>query len=263
MGRMDNFVALLIMALVQGVAEWFPISSSGHLVLLSRILRVENSIQTDVAMHFGTLVAVFVYFGRDITAIIEDVLKGRWGSKNARIGGLIVVASIPAAIVGFVFEKYFEVAFSSLLIVMIGFLITAVILVIASLDLRVKKVEKENMGWLRALWIGCAQALAIFPGISRSGSTISAGLLSGLDEGDAMRFSFLLSIPAVFGASIVSIGNNTLPRELVWATLVSFIAGMISIHALLKIVVNSRKNLRWFALYCFLLAAGIGIYLLF
>ena len=260
---MGNFIALMVLAVLQGITEWFPISSSGHLVLFSKILGYSNSVEMDVAMHFGTLMAVFVYFGKDIIDILEDLLKGRWASPRARIGWFILVASVPTAIIGFIFKKYFELAFESLAIVALGFAITSVVLMIASLDLGKKRVEKENMGFFRAFWIGVAQAVAIFPGISRSGSTISAGLFSGLDERDAMRFSFLLSIPAVFGASLVSIGNNVLPKELFWATLVSFVVGMATIHLLLKVVLTSRKNLRWFALYVLLLAIGIGIYLLF
>ncbi len=290
---MGNFLVLFILAVIQGITEWLPVSSSGHLVLFSRIFGYANSLEMDVAMHFGTLMAVFVYFGKDIIDIIEDILKGRWKSPRARIGWLILLGSVPAAVIGFSFEKYFEAAFGSLEIVALGFLITAVILLIASLDFsaiiensgnkvtnspefskgqffktddatnRIVHRKKKDIGLFGALFVGCAQALAIFPGISRSGSTISAGLLTGLDEKDAMRFSFLLSIPAVFGASLVTIGNKTLPSEMLWATLVSFVIGMASIHLLLKVLLTSRKNLRWFALYVFLLALGIGAYLLF
>jgi undecaprenyl-diphosphatase len=119
------------------------------------------------------------------------------------------------------------------------------------------------MGYWKALLIGCAQAIAIFPGISRSGSTISAGLLAGLTEKDAVKFSFLLAAPAIFGASILEIGNNVLPREMIWATLAAFVVGLLTIHIMLKLIVKNRKNLRWFALYCLLLALGIGVYLLF
>ncbi|MDP1696162.1 MAG: undecaprenyl-diphosphate phosphatase [archaeon] len=257
---MDNFIILFLLAVIQGITEWLPVSSSGHLVLASRIFGYPNSIEMDVAMHFGTLMAVFVYFGKDIVDIIEDILKGKWKSSKAKTGWLILIGSIPAGIIGFAFEKYFEVAFGSLGIVALGFLITAVILLIASLDFSAIR-KKKDLSVFGALFVGCAQALAIFPGISRSGSTISAGLLSGLTEKEAMRFSFLLSIPAIFGASLVTIGNRTLPSEMLWATLVSFFVGMASIHLLLKVLLTSKKNLRWFALYVLLLALGIGIYL--
>lgn len=259
---MTDAISLLILAIVQGFSEWFPISSSGHLVLLSGLLGVENSVEMDVALHFGTLMAVFVYFGKDITDILEDMLKGRWGSEKAKLGWMVAVATIPAAFFGFVFKEYFEAAFSSLGLVGIGFAITALLLLIASLDFKSMKGKAYEMGWGKALFVGLMQTVAIFPGISRSGSTIAGGLFSGLSEKEAVRFSFLMSIPAIFGAAILEIGNKPIPREFIWATLVSFIAGMASIHLLLKILVNSRRNLRWFALYCLLLAVGIGVWLL-
>jgi undecaprenyl-diphosphatase len=260
---MENFIAAIILAIVQGLTEWLPVSSSGHLVLFHNILGYQPGLMFDVAVHFGTLMAVFVYFGREIVDIAEDFLKLRTKSPNFRLGLLLIAASIPAAVIGFVFQKYFELAFSSLIVVAFGFAITAVILFIASLDLNKLRTRKEEMGYLKAIWIGCAQALAIFPGISRSGSTISAGLLAGLTEKDAVKFSFLLAAPAIFGASIIEIGNNKLPSEMIWATLAAFAVGLLTIHLMLKFVLTNRKNLRWFAVYCLLLALGLGTYLIF
>lgn len=262
---MNEFVSALILAIVQGFTEWLPVSSSGHLVLFHKLLGYEQNLAFDVTVHFGTLMAVFVYFGKDIVDIVEDFLKLKTKSVNFKLGLLIIAATIPAALIGYVFESYFVSAFSSIGIVAIGFLITSVLLTISSLDyfrIKNKGLKKEELSWLGALFVGCAQALAIFPGISRSGSTISAGLVSGLKEKDAVKFSFLMSAPVIFGASILEIGNNKLPSEFIWATLVSFIIGLISIHFMLKIVISSRKNLRWFALYCLLLALGIFGYLM-
>lgn len=257
---MSDLLASLIIAVVQGIAEWFPISSSGHLVLFSYLLDYKGSLQFDVALHFGTLMAVFVYFGKDIVDIIEALLKGRWASQEARMGLLLIVASIPAAIIGFFFERFIEQAFSSLGVVALGFGITALLLFIASLDFN---GESRKIGYWQALVIGVSQAFAILPGISRSGSTISAGLLLGLDEKSAVKFSFLMSIPVVFGAGIVTIGNERLSPDLIWATFAAFIAGLATIHLLLKIIIHSKKNLRWFGAYALLLALGLGIYLIF
>src|SRR3989344_1953272 len=101
---MNEFIASVILAVIQGLSEWLPISSSGHLVLFSRILGYENSVAFDVALHFGTLMAVFVYFGRDIFNIIEDYLKGKWRSDNAKLGYLLIIATIPAAAIGYLFK---------------------------------------------------------------------------------------------------------------------------------------------------------------
>jgi len=257
---MENLISAIILAIVQGLTEWLPVSSSGHLVLFQQLLNYQPGLLFDVAVHFGTLMAVFVYFGKDIIDIIEAILKGRWKTDKTKLGFLIIVATIPAAIIGILFKSVFESAFSSLAVVAWGFGITALLLIISSLDFKFNK--KKTPSWIDALWIGLAQALAILPGISRSGSTISSGLLRGLDEKSAMRFSFLMSIPIVFGAGIVEIGNQRLSPDLIWATLIAFFIGLATIHLLLKFVAKDKKNLRWFALYLILLAIGLGLWLL-
>ena len=275
----NELFSALILAIVQGITEWLPISSSGHLVLFESLLNYNGGLAFGVALHFGTLMAVFVYFGRDITEIIKDVFTGRWNTEYGKMGVLIAVASIPAAIVGFLVKDVFESVLSNLGIVALGFGITGLFLFIASLDLthppnpkKTKLISKSNsvidnnemrkLGYGKAFLVGIAQALSIVPGISRSGATISSGVLLGLGEKSAMKFAFLMSIPIIFGANIISIGNETLPSELIWATLVSFIVGLLFIHLVFKYLLVKRKNFRWFAVYCLLLAAGIGIYLL-
>jgi undecaprenyl-diphosphatase len=257
---MNDFINAMILAIVQGLSEWLPVSSSGHLVLFQEILNYHPGLEFDVALHFGTLMAVFVYFGKEIMDIIEAVLKGKWSSQEAKIGFLIIIATIPAAVIGYLFRDLFETAFTSLSVVAWGFAITGLILIIASLDFGENK--KKNPSWIDAIWIGFAQTLAIFPGISRSGSTISSGLLRGLDEKSAMKFSFLMSIPVIFGAGILEIGDNKLLGEMIWATLLAFFVGLATIHILLKFISKNKKNLRWFACYALLLAIGIGVYLL-
>jgi undecaprenyl-diphosphatase len=258
---MNELISSIILAIVQGLTEWLPLSSSGHLVLFERLLDFNASVAFDVALHFGTLMAVFVYFGKDIVDIIEAFLKGKFKSENGRLGILLIIATIPAAIIGYIFKKFFESAFSSLEVVAIGFGITGLVLIIASMEL--KKAHKKEPSYYDSFLIGLAQAVAIFPGVSRSGSTISAGLLSGLDEKVAIRFSFLMSIPVIFGAGILEIGNNRLSGDLIWATLVAFVVGLATIHFLLKFVSKQKKNLRWFAAYVLLLAIAIIIYLVF
>ena len=167
---MENLISALILAIVQGLTEWLPVSSSGHLVLFSQILNYNSSIMFDVAVHFGTLMAVFVYFGKDIIAILEDLLKFRRGSQNFKLGLLLIVATIPAALIGYFFKDFFELAFSSLGLVALGFAITSLFLFISSLDFSNLIVKINELGFGRALMIGLAQAVAIFPGISRSGN---------------------------------------------------------------------------------------------
>ncbi len=258
---MDSFFAALILAIVQGITEWIPVSSSGHLVLFHTLLGYHPPLLFDVALHFGTLMSVFVYFGKDIMDILEALLKRRFHSQPGRLGLLLLLATIPAGVIGLLFHAYIEAFFSSLLITALGFAITGLVLFIASSDFF--PPTKRTPSFPDAFLVGLAQAVAILPGISRSGTTLSAGLLRGLDEKSAMRFSFLLSIPAIFGAGIIEIGNNSLSPELLWATLLSFIIGLLTIHLFLNFVSKSRKNLRWFAAYVLALAFGILMYLLF
>lgn len=257
---MNNFISMIILAVVQGLTEWLPVSSSGHLVFVSSLLGFVNNIEFDVAVHFGTLLAVFVYFGRDITDIVEAILKGKWNSEKGKLGWLIVLGSAPAGVIGILFKDYFEAAFSSLLIVGFSFIITGMILTIASFDFRGRK---EMPGWKGALFVGFAQALAIMPGISRSGSTIAAGLISKLDMKNALRFSFLLAIPAVFGANIVSMGNQTLNSALIFPTFVAFLVGLGTIHLIFRHLLTTPRRLRWFAGYAFVLGVVVLIYSVF
>lgn len=256
----NELISALILAVIQGITEWLPVSSSGHLVLAEKILDFKGGLQFDVTLHLGTLMAVFVYFGKDIMMIIEDLAKRKWHTENSRLGFLIIIATIPAAIIGFIFNNIVEIAFSSLGIVAIGFSITALLLWITAYSKKPKKNKKIKIR--EAIIVGIAQIFALFPGISRSGTTIAAGILSGLSEKDAMKFSFLISIPIIFGASIFEIGNQRLQTSLIWATLVSFIVGLISINLLYKKILTNKKNLFWFGLYLFILAIAIGFWLI-
>ena len=257
---MNQLISALLMAVLQGIAEWFPVSSSSHLVLLSHLLGFTNTLEFDVTLHFGTLMAVFVYFGRDITDIIEALLKGQWKSENGKLGLMLIVATIPAAILGFLLRNVLNESINNLGLMALGLSVTGMFLLVAYFGSKGKKAKKIN--YKIAGLIGLAQAFSIFRGISRTGSTYGSGLLLGLDEKNAIKFSFLLSIPIVFGANLVEIGNKTLPKEYIFAALVSFLVGLLMINVSCKYVLSNRKNLKWFGIYVLLLAAGIGIYLL-
>jgi undecaprenyl-diphosphatase len=246
----NDYIPALILAFIQGMTEWIPVSSSGHLVLFERILNYPGGLEFEVALHFGTLMAVFVYFGREITDIIRDFLSGSWKSDNGKMAWFLIIASLPAAIIGFFAMNYFESFFSEFKIITLGFALTGVILLIVSITPSYRK----DLNFPIVLMIGFAQALAIIPGISRSGVTISTAILLGLSEKKAMKFSFLMAIPIIFGASLISLGTESLSPDLIWATLVSFVVGLITIHFLFNYILISRKNFRWFGIYCLLLA---------
>lgn len=254
----NELIASIIVAIVQGITEWLPVSSSGHIALFQELLGYEQGLLFDVALHFGTLAAVFVYFGKDIVEIIRDVITGKWKTDNGRLGILIIIATIPAAIIGVLFNDIFESAYTGLAIVAFGFAVTGIFLIIAGLS----HEKKRKLGTTGAITIGIAQIFALFPGVSRSGSTIGTGFLLGLKERDAVKFSFLMSIPIIFGANIFVVGNNTLPPSLIWATLVSFATGLGTLHLLYGKHLVSRKNMKWFGLYALALAVAIAVVLI-
>src|SRR3989344_8460836 len=247
-----DLVSALILAIVQGITEWFPISSSGHLIIVEKLLGESSGLLLEVALHFGTLMAVFAYFSKDIVDINKDILSGKWGTPNARLGFLLILSSVPAGFVGYFARDYFDSIFSTLASVCIGFGITAMLLFIAGTHQGARK-KLDKFSPFRVLLIGFAQAVSILPGVSRSGSTISSGILLGLDEKSAMRFSFLMSIPVVLGASLVTLGNTKLSLSFLPASLVSFVVGFLAIHFVFTKGLNKRKNFVLFGLYCLIL----------
>jgi undecaprenyl-diphosphatase len=257
---MEDILLKVFLAIVQGVTEWIPVSSSGHLFLIQQIFGVDYGLYFDISLHLGTLLAVFVYFGKDLIAMLEDVLRLRTNTDNFKLAILVLIASIPAGFVGFFFFDLFSTAFRNLLILAFGFAITSMVLFIASFDL---KKRKEKVNFKDSILIGFAQVLALFPGISRSGMTISSLFLLGIKEKNALKFSFLMSIPVILGANIVSLGNESLSTELIFVTFISFISGLITIHLLYNFVLTSKKNLRWFGLYALLLSIFIFLYYFF
>lgn len=256
---MNDLFSALILAVVQGIAEWLPISSSAHLVLVSKLLGFDNSILFDLALHFGTLMAVFVYFGKDIVDIVRDLLRFRFSTPPGRLGMLLAIATLPAVIVGYLLRNFVAGTVDNLGLLALGLGITSAVVFIGSLRVSRQRSLVQLSVW-GALLVGCAQVFSLFRGISRSGSTITTGLLLGLHEKEAVKFSFLLSIPIVFGANIATIGNQLLPTELLWATLVAFGVGLCGIHFSFTRILNNRKNLRWIALYVAVLAIGVGVY---
>lgn len=253
MAEYYEFLTVLFVAIIQGITEWFPVSSSGHLVVSEFLLKYEADLMFDVALHFGTLMAVFVYFGRDIVDIVKDFLSGNWKSENGRTGLLIVVATIPAALIGFFFKDFIESSFDSLIVVALGFGLSGLVLLIVAVYSPRRKAF-ENFGYRDAFFVGCAQVFALLPGISRSGMTLAAGILIGLKEREAAKFSFLMSVPIIFGANILAVGNNSIPSNLIWATLVTFVVGLFAIHILFNYVFVNKKNLLWFSIYALILS---------
>jgi undecaprenyl-diphosphatase len=252
-----DILSLFVLAVVQGLAEWVPVSSSSQIEIVSNLLNYQSSLFVDVALHFGTLMAVFIYFGKDIIDIIRDIFNGNWKSDNAKLGFAVILAAIPAGIVGFLLRDFLE-SNGGLGLIALGLAVTSMILFIGSISVR----KNEELSYGKALLIGIAQIVALFRGVSRSGSTIVTGLLLGLNEKNAVKFSFLLSIPIIFGANLLNLGNQTLPSSLFLASFVSFIVGISTIHVSFRYILSDRKNLRWFAWFTLIEALVIGAWVI-
>lgn len=252
----------IALGLVQGLTEFLPISSSGHLVIIERLLGIRSShLVFEVLVHFGTLLAVVLYFRKRLFIILRSVRPGSAGSpgqqgNNRRYFWFLILGTIPAALVGFFLEDYIALAFASPRRASGMLLVTAAIL----LTTKLSKTQDCRLNWARTLFIGIAQALAIMPGISRSGITISAGIFAGLEKSESAEFSFLLSIPAILGATILkmpdfidSAGDFNLMVTYAAGAVTAAIIGYISIAYLMAVI--RKGKFFWFGIYC----AAVGI----
>ena len=266
-----ELLKVIFISIIQGVAEFLPISSSGHILLFKRLLGLDFDISFDLTIHFGTLLAVIFVYWRDIAELIKGLFCSEINSKTfgrtlkrsevAHIYWVFIVATIPAGIAGLLLKDIindkFAVGNSKIFFLLaLFFVYTAVILVLSN---RVKKNETaliDKMSIKQALVVGFFQAIAVLPGISRSGSTISGALFSGVNKNDAGRFSFLLSIPLIFAAFLLEV-KDLITGELVLASsailsylvglIVSFIVGYISLKLLLKMIQKGKMG--FFAFY--------------
>lgn len=257
---MDLLKALLL-GILQGATEFLPISSSGHLVLVPWWLGWdEPPLLFDVVVHFGTLMAVLVYFWRDWLTFLRAgwaALKNRsTQDPDIRLLLLLVLGTIPAALAGYFLESLFESKLSKPSLVAALLLVTAALLVFCERRYRADRRLDTMRPW-DALFVGLAQAVAILPGVSRSGSTLAAGVLRGFSRADAARFSFLLATPIILGAGgkqvfDVLTGGEAVEHDMVGALLVGFAAAAITgygcIWFLMRLV--QRHRLYGFAVYC-------------
>lgn len=249
----------MILGFVQGATEFIPVSSSGHLVLVPWLLGWElPGLAFDTLIHWGTLLAVLTYFWRDwwqlITAWLGSLVRRDWTRPQARLMWLLIVGSIPAAVLGFLLEGFFESLFGRPAWVSLFLLLTAALLLLGErLGRRVRSVG--DLRWSDALLIGLGQAAAIAPGLSRSGATMAVGLLRDLERPAAARFSFLLSTPVILGAGLFQLLDllqtsalSAYIPLLVAGFLAAAIGGYLCIWGLLRYL--QRGRLVPFAVYC-------------
>jgi undecaprenyl-diphosphatase len=249
-------IEILLLAIVQGITEWLPVSSSGHLVIMQKILDLNLPLTYSILLHFGTTIVVITVFRNDLKAILKALFKGNFETDEGKFTLYIAIGSVPIAVGGFFFYDFFKSLFSNLLVVGLALLITGCVLFLSE-----KKMGNRKMNVFDSLLIGFAQALTIVPGISRSGLTVATGLLRKIDKDIAFRYSFLLSVPAILGATLFEVKDFTMGNEdlvlLLLGTITSMIIGYASLKFLQKIVMNKKIHL--FAYYCW--AVGIIIIL--
>lgn len=256
---MSDQVAAAILGLVQGLTEFLPVSSTAHLILVSDVLKLDPDkfgLSFDVALHLGTALAVLLYFATTWIGLVVDVLRGRW-----RLPLVIVAGTIPAAIAGVLFESAVSTTLRSAVYIAIGLLAGSAIFVLAErLGARRRRLERVTI--LDAIVVGTAQAIALLPGISRSGITISAGLFRGLERGDATRFAFLLSTPIIVGAGVKTLLDARKAAELTThldvvaiGFIVSFGSGLAAVAFMVRYLRTHSLNV--FVVYRVVLAAVI------
>jgi len=244
-----------ILGIVQGLAEFLPVSSSGHLAILEHLFGVTEPMLLAVFLHFGTLLAVIIFFFRPIRELVKGIFKG--DRQSISYGFNIILGTIPVVVVGIVFESWIAQAFKNVIMIAILLGVTGVVVLITG----VVGKDQKTINYPAALLIGIAQMCAILPGISRSGMTISAGIFSGVAPERAFRFSFLLSIPAVLGANIYELRNvssiGNVP-ELLVGTFLSCITGLFALKILRSMV---YRKFYLFGPYC-LIVSIIALFLL-
>lgn len=237
----------IILGIVQGLGEFLPISSSAHLVLIPWLFHWNdpslNNLTFDVALHMGTLLAVVLYFGKDWIKLLKAAFR-KGASEEKRIFWFLVVATIPGGLFGLAFEKQAENAFRKPLLIGVMMIIMGIILYLADHKPRIRTMETMTLA--DSLWIGLSQALAIIPGVSRSGSTMTTARFLAMTREDAARFSFLMSTPIILGAGVLKLRHLTMASiNLPFTTGVisSFIVGILSISFLLKYLRTSDFRL--------------------
>lgn len=262
-----TYLQAVILGAIQGLTEFLPVSSSGHLVIFQNLFGMKApEFIFDISVHIGTLAAVFVFFYRDILSIIRSLLiftiRGRKVAEaqpktmdDIRLAAMIIAASIPTALIGLMLQKKADVLFSSLTLVGCMLILTGAWMWFT----KKSRTREKGISLKNTLLIGIIQGIAVIPGISRSGSTIAAGLYLGLDRETATRFSFLISIPAILGAALLSVIHAPTPGTAGAAVIITgaataFVTGYAALNLLVYMV--KKGNLFLFSPYCWLAGAA-------
>ncbi len=262
-----ELIKALVLGALQGATEFIPVSSSGHLVIVPALLGwKEPNLTFAMALHMGTFLAVFIYYFKDVVNLIKGFFatfkRNRTTTEtfHSKLCWLIIIALIPAGIAGLIFSNDIDRTFGQPHYVSYFFFVTAFLLIVASLVKIKEPLKIEDMGIKNALAAGLLQIISLLPGVSRSGATMSGGIFSGMNKEDAAKFSFLLSIPTILGAGILtvrdmfSVSQAFSMGEFFTGFLAAFIVGILSIKFFFSIV--RRTNFYFFAIYCILIGVA-------
>ncbi|HCX63622.1 MAG TPA: undecaprenyl-diphosphatase UppP [Eubacteriaceae bacterium] len=263
-----NIIDAIFLGILQGLTEFLPVSSSGHLVIAQHYMGLkEGNLAINILLHLGTLIAIVTVFHRSVLhmivqffAMIKDLFAEKslaiYKSKYRRYIVYILLASIPTGIIGVLFDDVFEELFASVEVVAFTLIITGTLLILGEKLGKTNKKNIEDMKFRQGFFVGIFQTMAIIPGISRSGSTIVGGLFNGLKKEEATEFSFLISIPAILGAvllkgkDIVGLTDMGMQPAVLFSSFVaSVVFGILAIKLLVRLVQNGK--LHYFSYYCY------------
>mgnify|MGYP001145156957 CR=1 FL=1 len=236
---------IIILSVVQGICEWFPISSSGHLFLFHKILGIKPDISLDIFLHFPSILAILIFFRRRILNVLKGFFSFKPKDENFKIGIYIISASIITGIIGFLIKD--KEVLENKIVVSTGFLITTILLFLSG------KNGEKKIDFKSSLLIGFFQGIALFPGISRSGATISIAKIYGINNEDAFNFSFLLAIPAIIGATLFEIDEikNIRFDYILVGFLITFSLSIATLYILRKVLL--RNKFQYFCIYTFMI----------
>jgi undecaprenyl-diphosphatase len=254
-----DIIKTIILGIIQGLTEWLPISSTGHLKIAEHFMNERTPLLFDFVLHIGTLIVVLLFFRSDIKKTLSALVRLDFKTEHGKLVPLIIVGSIPAGIIGIILNEYVNADFQNILPIAVAFVICGIMLY----PVKFAHEKSDIIGYSTALLIGLAEGIAIIPGISRSGATIAIALLLGIKREKAFKFSFIISIPAIIGAigltfykesgTLASAGLDW--SEILAGVIAAMVVGYFALKLLWKII--AKKKLYLFAFYCWLLGIAL------
>ncbi|MFA5793813.1 MAG: undecaprenyl-diphosphate phosphatase [Candidatus Brocadiia bacterium] len=247
-----SIIESIVLAIIQGVTEFLPVSSSGHLVIATKLFGMSNpdtNLSLIVFLHVFSLLAIIISFYKEIFELLTQ----------PKVILMIIIATIPAGLIGYLFEDYIQKLFEGTVLTGAALMVTGIYIILTELHWKRTEVNLEQAPLISALWVGIAQAFAIIPGLSRSGLTICTGLLNGYEKHESIKFSFFLALPVLAGATVLKLRDfsqlkaSFQPITILISGVICLLVSLLAIHLLIRLI--RRRKLIYFGWYC--LIAGI------